>query len=184
MAKTQQNTAAKNKDQRRDDAVDVEQDEIVTHDVQGHLTYAGMQAIHASGQSFEFRNEIYPPGRELPDEATIAEGNDEAEASVLRSLDEQEQRLQRQRERLLTNQQRRKAGKHVEGDAPPHSPDRSSATTQRANTGNMTGGGESKDSDKTRLESGQTGANTGASAAAKVLAGRSAVPPQARPGRR
>lgn len=145
---------AKSDDKTTDDTAT----EVQIRDEHGHLTYDGMCHVINSGGSVLYQDRNISRIDDLPDAAELAEGNEAMEEQVLRSLDEQEERIKRQRDRLQHSAQARKSGKAIH----PVTGAAVAKTQTYHGKGQMTGGGESLHDDKTTMESGEA-SDTGAS---------------------
>jgi hypothetical protein len=75
----------------------------------GQLTRAGMEAALKAGGSVLHKGEILTDHHQLPAEADIVQGDAEASAALLASLDEQIAALSAQRNRLAKEQEHAKA---------------------------------------------------------------------------
>jgi hypothetical protein len=81
----------------------------------GHLTRAGMDTVHARGESVMYQGRVIPPGQPLPDETDLAAGDEVAEQQVRDGIEAQRRALDEQERKLIAaSGQRRTAMEEAE----------------------------------------------------------------------
>jgi hypothetical protein len=81
----------------------------------GHLTRAGMDTVHARGESVMYQGRVIPPGHPLPDETDLAAGDEVAEQQVRDGIEAQRRALDEQERKLIAaSGQRRTAMEEAE----------------------------------------------------------------------